>query len=90
MYNKELEKYTCWNSIYNLRSKNWGTRIDYVLCTKDVECSDSGIMAEIMGSDHCPVYAVFKIDKVCDENGMKNLVKTKNNLFDYFSQKKSK
>jgi exodeoxyribonuclease III len=86
LYIDEIEQYTCWNSLYNLRPINWGTRIDYVLCTKDIECTESGIMPEIMGSDHCPVFATFKLDMVKNEN--KNLVRVKNNLFDYFASKK--
>ncbi|TVY43806.1 DNA-(apurinic or apyrimidinic site) lyase [Lachnellula subtilissima] len=44
---------------------NFGSRIDYVLCSKDFKdwFCESNIQEGLMGSDHCPVYAVFK-DKV--------------------------
>lgn len=84
IHNKQVEQYTCWNVLFNLRPINWGSRIDYVLCSKDVECSDSGIMPEIMGSDHCPVFAILNLEEIKDDE--KNIVKRKNNLFDYFSK----
>lgn len=82
-FNKELEQYTCWNTIFNLRPANLGTRIDYVLCTKDVECIGAGIMQDVKGSDHCPVYAVFRIEEL--EDGPGNLLKRRNNLLDFFN-----
>jgi AP endonuclease-2 len=57
--------YTCWEQKINARPGNFGSRIDYVLCSegfKDWFC-ESDIQEGLMGSDHCPVYAVFK-DKV--------------------------
>ncbi|EAW09210.1 DNA-(apurinic or apyrimidinic site) lyase APN2 [Aspergillus clavatus NRRL 1] len=54
--------YTCWEQRINARPGNYGSRIDYVLCslnTQDWFC-DSNIQEGLMGSDHCPVYAVFK------------------------------
>jgi AP endonuclease 2 len=57
--------FTCWEQKINARPGNFGSRIDYVLCS--ISCkewfSDSNIQEGLMGSDHCPVYAVFK-DKV--------------------------
>jgi AP endonuclease-2 len=72
--------YTCWEQRINARPGNYGARIDYVLCSLDMQnwFSDSNIQEGLMvrlfrriedvpnrlkGSDHCPVYAVFK-DKV--------------------------
>ncbi|TVY60711.1 DNA-(apurinic or apyrimidinic site) lyase [Lachnellula suecica] len=57
--------FTCWEQKINARPGNFGSRIDYVLCSegfKDWFC-ESNIQEGLMGSDHCPVYAVFK-DKV--------------------------
>lgn len=86
MHNKKLEQFTCWNTIFNLRRINWGTRIDYILCTNDIECTNADIMPQILGSDHCPVYSDFTIEKYEDDG--KNLVKRKNNLFDFLQKKK--
>ncbi|RHZ70534.1 hypothetical protein CDV55_106229 [Aspergillus turcosus] len=54
--------YTCWEQRINARPGNYGSRIDYVLCSLDMQdwFSDSNIQEGLMGSDHCPVYAVFK------------------------------
>lgn len=61
--------FTCWEQKINARPGNFGSRIDYVLCSdgwKDWFC-DSNIQEGLMGSDHCPVYAVIKDKvKVCD------------------------
>ncbi|KAL3472663.1 DNA lyase Apn2 [Aspergillus californicus] len=54
--------YTCWEQKINARPGNYGSRIDYVLCSlsiKDWFC-DSNIQEGLMGSDHCPVYADVK------------------------------
>ncbi|KAE8379243.1 Endonuclease/exonuclease/phosphatase [Aspergillus bertholletiae] len=58
--------YTCWEQKINARPGNYGSRIDYVLCSLDMQdwFCDSDIQEGLMGSDHCPVYAVFK-DSVC-------------------------
>ncbi|KAF2757296.1 apyrimidinic endonuclease [Pseudovirgaria hyperparasitica] len=54
--------YTHWEVKVNARPGNFGSRIDYVLCSLDMkdwfEASD--IQAGLHGSDHCPVYAVIK------------------------------
>ncbi|CZR64123.1 related to APN2-AP endonuclease, exonuclease III homolog [Phialocephala subalpina] len=54
--------FTCWQQKINARPGNFGSRIDYVLCSeewKDWFC-ESNIQEGLMGSDHCPVYAVLK------------------------------
>jgi AP endonuclease-2 len=54
--------FTCWQQKINARPANFGSRIDYVLCSeewKDWFC-ESNIQEGLMGSDHCPVYAVLK------------------------------
>lgn len=57
--------FTCWEQKINARPGNFGSRIDYILCSNDFKdwFSESNIQEGLMGSDHCPVYAVFK-DKV--------------------------
>ncbi|QKX63920.1 uncharacterized protein TRUGW13939_11092 [Talaromyces rugulosus] len=62
--------YTCWETRVNARPGNYGARIDYVLSSLDMKewWSDSNIQEGLMGSDHCPVFAVFK-DKVPMDDG---------------------
>lgn len=54
--------FTCWEQKVNARPANCGARIDYVLCSRDMRdwFSDSNIQEGLMGSDHCPVYAIMK------------------------------
>ncbi|KAK8204714.1 Endonuclease/exonuclease/phosphatase [Phyllosticta capitalensis] len=54
--------FTHWEQKINARPGNFGSRIDYVLCSiamKDWVC-DANIQEGLMGSDHCPVYAMLK------------------------------
>ncbi|KAI1365412.1 DNA lyase [Xylaria arbuscula] len=53
--------FTCWDMKKNSRPANFGSRIDYVLCTDDMKSwfIDSNIQEGLMGSDHCPVYGVI-------------------------------
>jgi AP endonuclease-2 len=59
---KRKGMFTCWEQKINARPGNFGSRIDYVLCSWDCYdwFQDSNIQEGLMGSDHCPVYAVFK------------------------------
>ncbi|KAI1919797.1 Class II abasic (AP) endonuclease [Ophidiomyces ophidiicola] len=54
--------YTCWEQRINARPGNFGARIDYVLCSLDMKhwISSADIQEGLMGSDHCPVYAIFQ------------------------------
>lgn len=54
--------FTCWEQKINARPGNFGSRIDYVLCSRDWKdwFCESDIQEGLMGSDHCPVYAVLK------------------------------
>lgn len=60
--------FTCWDTKKNTRPGNFGSRIDYVLCSDNMKdwATDSNIQEGLMGSDHCPVYVtladVVKID----------------------------
>lgn len=57
--------YTHWEQKINARPGNFGSRIDFVLCSISMKdwFQDANIQEGLMGSDHCPVYAVTK-DKV--------------------------
>lgn len=59
---KRKGMFTCWEQKVNARPGNCGARIDYVLCSPAMKdwISDSNIQEGLMGSDHCPVYAVIK------------------------------
>nr|AUZ20776.1 DNA lyase [Venturia effusa] len=54
--------YTHWEQKINARPGNHGSRIDYVLCSISMKSwiSEANIQEGLMGSDHCPVYAVIK------------------------------
>ncbi|MCI2063242.1 MAG: exodeoxyribonuclease III [Eubacteriaceae bacterium] len=54
--------YSWWSYRFHAREKNAGWRIDYFLASKALEgrLKDAGIMTEVMGSDHCPVYLVLE------------------------------
>lgn len=53
--------FTCWETKKNARPGNYGSRIDYILCTAGIKdwFEDSNIQEGLMGSDHCPVYATL-------------------------------
>ncbi|KAK3331092.1 Endonuclease/exonuclease/phosphatase [Apodospora peruviana] len=53
--------YTCWETKKNARPGNFGSRIDYVLCSSGIKgwFIDSNIQEGLLGSDHCPVYATL-------------------------------
>ncbi|XP_045581341.1 DNA-(apurinic or apyrimidinic site) endonuclease 2 isoform X2 [Procambarus clarkii] len=64
-YPDKKDAFTCWNTLTNSRSTNYGTRIDYVFCNEEFLpfVKDSLILQDIMGSDHCPV-AILVIGKL--------------------------
>jgi exodeoxyribonuclease-3 len=49
-------KYSFWSARFGARAKNLGWRLDYFLVDDRQKISDSGILNEIMGSDHCPIF----------------------------------
>lgn len=53
--------YTCWETRKNARPGNYGSRIDYVLCSSGIKdwFIDANIQEGLLGSDHCPVYATI-------------------------------
>ncbi|POS86634.1 hypothetical protein EPUL_001382 [Erysiphe pulchra] len=67
--------FTCWDQKTNARPANLGSRIDYVLCSQDWKdwFYGSDIQEGLMGSDHCPVYAV--LNKTVHFDGKKTDIK---------------
>ncbi|KAK0633685.1 putative DNA lyase apn2 protein [Immersiella caudata] len=63
--------YTCWETRKNARPGNFGSRIDYVLCSSGIKdwFIDSNIQEGLLGSDHCPVYAT--LDDTVSRDGVK-------------------
>lgn len=51
--------YSWWSYMYGARAKNVGWRIDYVVVSQRLMplVTDSFILPDVMGSDHCPVGA---------------------------------
>lgn len=60
--------YTCWETKKNARPGNFGSRIDYVLCSSAIKgwFVDANIQEGLLGSDHCPVYATISDIVDCD------------------------
>ncbi|MBR5004433.1 MAG: exodeoxyribonuclease III, partial [Erysipelotrichaceae bacterium] len=50
-------EYSWWSYRFNARMKNIGWRIDYFIVSERLmqHVTDSKILGEVMGSDHCPV-----------------------------------
>lgn len=59
---KRKGMYTHWDTKINARPGNYGSRIDYILCSIEMKSwfIESNIQEGLMGSDHCPVYAQTK------------------------------
>jgi exodeoxyribonuclease-3 len=62
-FHKESGQYTWWDMKSRARERNVGWRIDYFIVTEDLisRVSDSYIMPDISGSDHCPIVLKLKI-----------------------------
>lgn len=62
--------FTHWEQKINARPGNFGSRIDFILCSLDMKSwfCQSDIQEGLMGSDHCPVFAVLKAE-VATESG---------------------
>ncbi|KAK5111907.1 hypothetical protein LTR62_004639 [Meristemomyces frigidus] len=54
--------YTHWEQKINARPGNFGSRIDFVLVSAEMQrwVKDANIQEGLLGSDHCPVYADFE------------------------------
>lgn len=56
-HNPEVQEFSWWSYRAGARKKNLGWRIDYFLVSKSLvpKIRRSGILTEVMGSDHCPL-----------------------------------
>ena len=56
-YPDKTQIYSWWSYRFHARENNAGWRIDYFICSDSLQKSltDSKILTEIYGSDHCPV-----------------------------------
>lgn len=65
---REFEKggghYTWWSQMHRARERNVGWRIDYFLIDKSLKpkLENAGILSEVMGSDHCPVFVELDVE----------------------------
>lgn len=57
MFNPEPGHYTWWDMKTRARERNVGWRIDYFFVSEDLrdKVRSSSILADVMGSDHCPI-----------------------------------
>jgi len=63
MFNRDGGHYSWWSVRTRARERNVGWRIDYFLVSEDLKdaVKGAGIMPEVMGSDHCPVYLDIEV-----------------------------
>lgn len=80
----EESKFTCWNTLLDLRRRNLGTRIDLILVSNTICTFDSTVHNEISGSDHCPVSSLVEVDFLFDKENL--CKKKKNNLLHFFKK----
>ena len=62
--NPDLEgSYTWWSYMRDVRARNIGWRIDYIIISERLQSAlkTTAIHSEIMGSDHCPISAELEI-----------------------------
>ncbi len=62
LYPNTVDAYSWWSYRMKARERNVGWRIDYFLVSEDIveSVEDSKILADVMGSDHCPVELIIK------------------------------
>jgi exonuclease III len=66
-----LEAFSCWNTQTQARLTNYGTRIDYILLSRNADAylqsSACDLLTNIQGSDHCPcaVELGLLVDPAC-------------------------
>lgn len=62
LYPEKIE-YSFWSMRFGARTRNVGWRIDYFLVDKSLKgnISESEILTEVMGSDHCPITLELKL-----------------------------
>ncbi len=58
--------FTCWSTMLDCRKTNYGTRIDYILCSMTLSdsLSKAEVWQSVYGSDHCPVFAEFTLSLI--------------------------
>ncbi|KAI3387330.1 hypothetical protein SNEBB_003852 [Seison nebaliae] len=63
LHPKKKDVYTCWNQKTRAYETNYGSRIDYIFCSRSLEeyVIQSEILSDHSGSDHVPVMATFNI-----------------------------
>ncbi len=56
-YPDQEQIYSWWSYRFHAREKNIGWRIDYFICSDSLKpaLTDSKILTEVYGSDHCPI-----------------------------------
>lgn len=61
-YPDKTDEYSWWSYFAKSRERNIGWRIDYFLVSDSLKerLKDAGIMQNVMGSDHCPVWIDLK------------------------------
>lgn len=66
LFNQDGGHYTWWSYRFNARAKNVGWRIDYFCVDQDNQhrVLSSEILADIIGSDHCPVQLNYRVDNL--------------------------
>ena len=97
--------FTCWNQKISARGTNYGTRIDGAWCAgplweEDGLITGCDLQANVMGSDHCPVFVnlsddVLKRHELADTSGLKRKCAAstemrQTRLASFFQVKKSK
>ncbi len=63
-FHQETGQYSYWDMKTGARARNVGWRIDYFYVSQNLlpSLSDAFILAEVMGSDHCPIGITLKTD----------------------------
>ena len=56
-YPEKTGAYSWWSYMFHARENNAGWRIDYFIVSDSIktQIEDAKILANVMGSDHCPV-----------------------------------
>jgi exodeoxyribonuclease III len=64
LYPDTVDAYSWWSYRMKARERNVGWRIDYFLVSEDFveSVQDSKILADVMGSDHCPVELLLNLE----------------------------
>jgi len=68
---KEEKSFTWWPYSFDAKKRNLGWRIDYIFVKKELEpfLKEAGILKEIEGSDHCPIFVRMGNDLLNSQKG---------------------